>query len=65
MGEAAYAAQNGYNKADYQSGWGIGNPGNMTMGFNNFNDSNAVRNEIGRLDAVMANRTKFGLDNTA
>lgn len=57
------AIQNGYNKANYQSGWGIGDTSNITGGFGRFNDSNALRNEIGRIETVMGNRTNYGLSN--
>ena len=64
MNDAAIAAQNGYNKANYQNGWGIGNGANISLGFNQFNDANAVRNEMNRVNTVMQNRTQFGLQNT-
>lgn len=57
------ATQSGYNKANFQSGYGIGDLSNITGGFNNFNDSNALRNELGRMNTVMQNRTQFGLGN--
>lgn len=57
------ATANGYNKSNYQSGWGIGDSSNLTGGFNGFNDSNALRNEISRVNTVMGNRTGYGLGN--
>lgn len=57
------AVQKGYNKANFQSGYGIGDLSNVTGGFNAFNDSNALRNEIGRMNTVMGNRTQYGLAN--
>lgn len=61
--EQKTAIQNGYNKANYQSGYGIGDSTNITGGFNSFNDSNALRNELGRVETVMGNRDKYGIGN--
>lgn len=63
MQDAKLATQKGYNKANYQTGYGIGDLTNITGGFNNFNDSNALRTEIGRINTVMGNRTQYGLTN--
>lgn len=64
--ENKIATQNGYNGSNFQAGWGIGWGGDatqITKGFNGFNDSNALRNEINRVNSVMGNRTQFGLSN--
>lgn len=61
--DAKLATQKGYNKANYQTGYGIGDLSNISGGFNNFNDSNALRTEIGRMNTVMQNRTQYGLGN--
>lgn len=61
--DAKKATQMGYNKANYQSGYGIGDLSNITGGFNAFNDANALRTEIGRMNTVMNNRTQYGLSN--
>jgi hypothetical protein len=56
---------NGYNKADYGRGWGIGfGAGNVSNNFNQWNDMGAVQNEINRMNTVMSNRDKFGMENT-
>lgn len=62
--DAQKASQQGYNSANYQSNWGIGNYNNITGGFNNFNDVNSLRTERERVNTVMNNRTGYGLDNT-
>lgn len=64
--ENKIATNNGYVGSNYQPGWGIGWGGDasqITKGFNSFNDSNAVRNELARVESVMGNRTTYGLDN--
>ena len=66
--ENALATQNGYVGSNYQPGWGIGWGGNseqIAKGFNSFNDANAVRNELERVNTVMNNRNQYGLDNSA
>ena len=62
--DASKASQLGYNSSNFQSNWGIGNYNNLTGGFNNFNDVNALRTERDRVNTVMGNRTGYGLDNT-
>lgn len=51
-----------YNKADYQSGWGIGyGAGNVSNNFNQWNNIGALQNEQNRMNTVLANRDKFGM----
>lgn len=57
------AQKNGYSSNNYQSGYGIGYGANVSNGFNNFNDANAVRTELDRVNTVMGNRTQYGLSN--
>lgn len=62
----SYAAQaKGYDKNNFQSGYGIGNASNISGGFNQFSNVDAVGQEINRMNTVMGNRTGFGLDNSA
>ncbi len=58
------ALNSGYNPSNYQKGWGIGDSSNISMGFNSWNDANAIRNELSRVNTVMRNRNNFGLGNT-
>lgn len=59
------AESQGYNPNNYQKGYGIGDALNISGGFNRFNDTNSVRQELDRVNTVMQNRSKFGLGNDA
>lgn len=54
-----------YVGSDYQKGWGVGwsGGGDVTGGFKGYNDPTSLQNEIARMQQVITNRQKFGLDN--
>lgn len=55
-----------YQKSNYQQGWGIGyHDGNVSGGFNDFNNYGALQNEINRMNTVIQNRTGYGMGNDA
>lgn len=62
--DSQLATQNGYQKSNYQSHYGIGNVANPTNSFNQFNNYDQLGTEIGRVNQVMQNRQGYGLDNT-
>lgn len=65
LGQTNNTAAPQYKKSDYTQGWGVGyDTGNVSGGFNKFNDFGAVQNEINRMNTVMQNREKFGMQNT-
>lgn len=59
------AEAQGYNPNNFQKGYGIGDALNVSGGFERFNDTNAVRQELDRVNTVMQNRSNYGLGNDA
>lgn len=59
------AEAQGYNPNNFQKGYGIGDALNVSGGFDRFNDANAVRQELDRVNTVMQNRSNYGLGNDA
>lgn len=52
--------------AGQPKGWGVGYGGNnVSGGFANWTDPSAMQNEISRMNTVMQNRTKSGMNNIA
>lgn len=57
------AQSKGYKSGDYQSHYGIGSAGNVSGGFDDWNNITNVNTELGRVQEVMGNREGYGLSN--